>query len=173
MRKIETGRAGNQIYLTISNCSMRVRAHVKIWNTQEFWKTALNSFWRCSCDVLGPLRNQYSTTHLILTIFSCANEHLSRFGCFCFFFFLRFFGFSVHRTLRIFRILTFGFSVFLKKNLWAFGFGIRCGFRFFLFGFRFLLDLSDSFAKNAFFVYYSKWISTCNIKQNFKTMVWL
>ena len=80
-------------------------------------RKALNSFWRCSCDVLGPLRNQYSTTHLILTIFSCANEHLSRFGCFCFvFFFLRFFGFSVHRTLRIFRILTFGFSVFLKNT---------------------------------------------------------
>ena len=79
-------------------------------------RKALKSFWRCSCDVLGPLRNQYSTTHLILTIFSCANEHLSRFGCFCFFFFLRFFGFSVHRTLRIFRILTFGFSVFLKNT---------------------------------------------------------
>ena len=80
-------------------------------------RKALKSFWR-SCDVLGPLRNQYSTTHLILTIFSCANEHLSRFGCFCFFlrFFLRFFGFSVHRTLRIFRILTFGFSVFLKNT---------------------------------------------------------
>ena len=37
-------------------------------------------FWQCSCDFLGLLRNQYGTTHLILTIFSCASEHLSRFG---------------------------------------------------------------------------------------------
>ena len=79
MRKIETGRAGNQIYLTISNCFMRPRAHIKIWNMQEFWKTR-KSFWRCSWDFLGPLRNQYGTTHFRLTIFSRASEHLSRFG---------------------------------------------------------------------------------------------
>ena len=47
------------------------------------------------------------------------------------------------------------FSVFLafdflfldrKNHLWVFGFGIRCGFRFFLFGLLFLLDLSGNYA---------------------------
>ena len=51
MRKIETGRAGSQIYLTMNNCLMRPRAHIKIWNMQEFWRTEIDE--RVSGDVAG------------------------------------------------------------------------------------------------------------------------
>ena len=51
MRKIETGRAGSQIYLTMNNCFMRPRAHIKIWNMQEFWRTEKHE--RVSGDVAG------------------------------------------------------------------------------------------------------------------------
>ena len=82
MRKIETGRAGSQIYLTMNNCFMRPRAHIKIWNMQEFWRTEKHE--RVSGDLAGtssaPLRNQYSTTHFRLIIVSCASEYLSIFG---------------------------------------------------------------------------------------------
>ena len=48
MRKIETGRAGSQIYLTM-NSFMRPRAHIEIWNMQEFWRTEKHE--RVSGDV--------------------------------------------------------------------------------------------------------------------------
>ena len=157
MRKIETGRAGNQIYLTISNCFMRLRAQIKIWNMQEFWKKrkTRKCFWQCSCDFLGPLRNQYGTTHLILTIVSCASEHLSRFG-YCFFF-----GFSVLVPVFIalcgfFSNFSIWFSVFVKNTYGLLDLVSDVVFGFSYLEIRFLLDLSGSFAKSVLFVYYSK-----------------
>ena len=63
MRKIETGRAENKIYLTISNCFMRPRAHIKIWNMQEFEKHE-----RVSGDVAG--------TSLVLCVTNTAQHTL-------------------------------------------------------------------------------------------------
>ena len=51
MRKIETGRAGSQIYLTMNNCFMRPRAHIEIWNMQEFWRIEKHE--RVPGDVAG------------------------------------------------------------------------------------------------------------------------
>ena len=45
-----------------------------------------------------------------------------------------------------FTVFSIWFSVFVKNTYGFFGFGIRCGFRFFLFGFRFLFDLSGNFS---------------------------
>ena len=52
---------------------------------------------------------------------------------------LRFFAFGVRCSLSIFRFFRICFSVF-------FGFGTWCGFRFSLFRFRFLLDVSGNYA---------------------------
>ena len=57
-----------------------------------------------------------------------------------FFRFFRFFG-LVFIAVGGFYVLSVWFSIFIKKNQWVFGFGIRCGVRSLLFRFRFLLDL--------------------------------
>ena len=72
MRKIETGRVGNQIYVTINNCFMRLRAFIKIWNMQEFYRLQrifldsdclfpVNSIERS--DVTWSRGDTYSATH--------------------------------------------------------------------------------------------------------------
>ena len=80
MRKIETGRAGSQIYLTMNNCLMRPRAHIKIWNMQEFWRREIDE--RVSGDVArtSTVLCVTNTTHFRLIIVSCASEYLSIFG---------------------------------------------------------------------------------------------
>ena len=133
----------------------------RILENRKTWEC----FWQCSCDFLGPLRNQYGTTHLILTIVSCASEHLSRFG-YCFFFF----GFSVLVPVFIalcgfFSNFSIWFSVFVKNTYGLLDLVSDVVFGFSYLEIRFLLDLSGSFAKSVLFVYYSKWISTCDFKE--------
>ena len=66
----------------MNNCFMRPRAHIKNMKHARILENrkTRKSFWRCSWDFLGPLRNKYSTTHFRLIIVSCASEYLSIFG---------------------------------------------------------------------------------------------